>query len=84
MIEKQVFFLDIIGRGEAFSKHRFQVSGVRFQVSGSMFSSNGPAPHAQLNPILLLFNRGSFGKWYWGQCWGERFIIYTIHCRFLS
>jgi len=26
MIEKQVFFLDIIGRGEAFSKHRFQVS----------------------------------------------------------
>jgi len=29
MIEKQVFFLDIIGRGEAFSKHRFQ-AGSRF------------------------------------------------------
>jgi hypothetical protein len=29
MIEKQVFFLDIIGRGEAFSEHRFQVSGFR-------------------------------------------------------
>jgi hypothetical protein len=26
MIEKQVFFLDIIGRSEAFSEHRFQVS----------------------------------------------------------
>jgi len=32
MIEKQVFFLDIIGRGEALSKHRFQVSGVRFHA----------------------------------------------------
>jgi len=29
MIEKKVFFWDIIGRGEAFSKHRFQVSGFR-------------------------------------------------------
>jgi len=25
MIEKQVLFFNIIGRGEAFSKHRFQV-----------------------------------------------------------
>jgi len=39
MIEKQVFFLDITGRGEAFSKHRFQVSGVRFQA-GSRFFTN--------------------------------------------
>jgi hypothetical protein len=23
------------------------------------------APPAQLNPILLLFNRGSSGRWYW-------------------
>jgi len=29
MLEKWVFFLDIIGRGEAFSEHRFQVSGFR-------------------------------------------------------
>jgi hypothetical protein len=28
MNEKQAFFLDIIGRGEAFTKHRFQVPGV--------------------------------------------------------
>jgi hypothetical protein len=29
MIVKQVFFLDNIGRGEAFSEHMFQVSGFR-------------------------------------------------------
>ena len=40
MIEKQVFFLDIIGRGEAFSKHRFQVSGLRCQVSGFRFGDS--------------------------------------------
>jgi hypothetical protein len=32
MIEKQVFFLDIIGRSEAFSEHRFQVSGFRMAL----------------------------------------------------
>ncbi|RLB76079.1 MAG: hypothetical protein DRH24_18485 [Deltaproteobacteria bacterium] len=40
MIEKQVFFLDIIGRGEAFSKHRFQVSGVRFQAGSRFFTTD--------------------------------------------
>jgi len=29
---KTAFFLDIIGRGETFSEHGFQVSGVRFQA----------------------------------------------------
>jgi len=32
MTEKQVFILDIIGRGEAFSKHRFQMSGFRLTL----------------------------------------------------
>jgi len=34
MIEKQVFFLDIIGRGEAFSKHRFQVHPIFAKMRG--------------------------------------------------
>ncbi|RLB80195.1 MAG: hypothetical protein DRH24_11090 [Deltaproteobacteria bacterium] len=38
MIEKQVFFLDIIGRGEAFSKHRFQVSGFRPALAFSLLT----------------------------------------------
>ena len=38
MIEKQVFFLDIIGRGEAFSKHRFQVSGFRLALASSLLT----------------------------------------------
>jgi len=38
MIEKQVFLLDIIGRGEAFSKHRFQVSGVRLALAFSLLT----------------------------------------------
>jgi len=45
MIEKQVFFWDIIGRGEAFSKHRFQVSGVRNDehgYSGSLYFGLNP------------------------------------------
>jgi len=38
MIEKQVFFLDIIGRGEGFSKHRFQVSGFRLVLTFSLLT----------------------------------------------
>ena len=38
MIEKQVFFLDIIGCGEAFSKHRFQVSGFRLALAFSLLT----------------------------------------------
>jgi hypothetical protein len=40
MLEKQVFFLDIIGRGEAFSQHRIQVSGVRFQAGSRFFTTD--------------------------------------------
>ncbi len=32
---KIALFLDNIGRGETFSEHGFQVSGVRFQVAGN-------------------------------------------------
>jgi hypothetical protein len=32
--------LDIIGRGEAFSEHRFQVSGVRFQTGSRLFTTD--------------------------------------------
>ena len=28
--------------------------------------SVNPAIETQLNPVLLLFNRGSSGRWYWG------------------
>ncbi|RLB85972.1 MAG: hypothetical protein DRH24_00250 [Deltaproteobacteria bacterium] len=38
IIEKQVFFLDIIGRGEAFSKHRFQGSGFRLTLAFSLLT----------------------------------------------
>ena len=38
MIERQIFFLDIIGRGEAFSKHRFQVSGFRLALAFSLLT----------------------------------------------
>ncbi|MCD6297525.1 MAG: hypothetical protein J7M30_10260, partial [Deltaproteobacteria bacterium] len=38
MIEKQVFFLNIIGRGEAFSKHRFQMSGFRLALAFSLLT----------------------------------------------
>ena len=59
MIEKQVFFLDIIGRAEAFSKHRFQVSGVRFQAGSHFFTTDtwhptpetwGPSVQFSCNP----------------------------------
>jgi len=32
--------LDIIGRGEAFSEHRFQVLGVRFQAGSRVFTTD--------------------------------------------
>ena len=40
MIGKLVFFLDIIGHSEAFSEHRFQVSGVRFQAGSRFFTTD--------------------------------------------
>jgi hypothetical protein len=35
-----MFFLDIIGRSEAFSEHRFQVSGVRLQAGFRFFTTD--------------------------------------------
>jgi hypothetical protein len=40
MVEKQVFFGDIAGHSEAFSEHRFQVSGVRFQAGSRFFTTD--------------------------------------------
>jgi hypothetical protein len=37
---KKLFFLDIIGRGETFSEHGFQVSGVRFQAGSRFFTTD--------------------------------------------
>jgi len=54
MIEKQLFFLDIIGRGEAFSKHSFQVSGVRLVLAFSLLTpdTRHPKPEGQC-PIFM-------------------------------
>jgi hypothetical protein len=38
--ENRSFFLDIVGRSEAFSENRFQVSGVRFQASSHFFTTD--------------------------------------------
>jgi hypothetical protein len=38
--ENSSFFLDIIGRIEAFSENRFQVSGVRFQACSHFFTTD--------------------------------------------
>ena len=38
--ENSSFFLDIIGRSEAFSENRFQVSGVRFQAGSHFFTTD--------------------------------------------
>jgi hypothetical protein len=38
--ENSSFFLDIIGRSEAFSENRFLVSGVRFQAGSHFFTTD--------------------------------------------
>jgi hypothetical protein len=38
--ENSSFFLDIIGRIEAFSENSFQVSGVRFQANSHFFTTD--------------------------------------------
>ncbi len=60
MIEKQVFFLDIIGRSEAFSEHRFQAGSAFLTTETSIETT--PKWHGFLMIKLAAFQASGWAR----------------------